>query len=1131
MAKTTTKKVTLSNVISVGSKQAISRLLDSAMNHQLIAVIGSGVSMSLTNGKYPFLSWKGLVQHGFDFCVTKGLITIAQAKQWEPQRNSNDIDDLLCAAELVSRKLGAPKGDLYLHWMQDVLRSVEPLNDEMSSALIALKDAKIPFCTLNYDLLLEMATGKPGLLMHEKEKVLSWLRKENTGILYLHGSCIEPETCILSIRDYETTIRDEYRDLVQRSLATINSLLFIGCGETFCDPNFASLIKWLREKINISMPKHYALVKNSEVPKYHADPAWHGFIEPVGYGAKYEDLPKFLLHTFPAIVPRSNANESYFPKTEVSDTAKDRIINDYLSFLVKDCGQMTIEGVRADMEIGQRKFDIEKLFVPLEVLRCPPDIPESDPKREEKLSQWQNKNSTPINFGKILKKNNRIALLALPGGGKTLLLKRLVVAYAQNDRRLAIKDDLPQLNVVPVLIRCREWRDYIQTPILSLIKKIPTIYGDPRLIGLSEALLPLFSAGRILLLVDGLDEIHIDAHRTTFVENLESFLEDYNLTRLVVTSREAGFRLVAPCISRFCIRWRIAPLNDKTISSLCDHWQRLMFGTSPLTIKEGKELARNLLNNHSLRRLAENPLLLTMLLVVKHGAGRLPPDRVSLYDRAVEVLLDTWNIKGHAPLNPKEAVPQLACVAYQMMKDGKQTATKKYLLNLLEEARDNVPQIRRYAKDNPDDFLKRVELRSSLLVEAGHQLENGQMVPFYQFRHLTFQEYLAAVAVVEGHNMEYSKDYTLLKPLSIYLLSDEWKEVIPMAAVLARKQAEPIIRSLVDEANILRDNVYATGRENLKSLMIFPSSGYLPLPVSRLVHCLSEEAEASTETLTQSLGLIVFFAYGCESSEEWTTICRGPYGKELLHQAWELYKLGYTEKNTRILHTYSYMAVFQHTYEYWFSEQGLLDISNLFNSLNIEDKARGLFTCIGVLFYARDLHLPQKKYSVYSKYSIEIEKILLGEDPTLYLASVFGLAIMWNRQRIDFNENPNVSEKVLDQLLRLRLTSINKDVAFWSSIAFSMQMGLPREIWKPKLTKEDALMIRESTERGDSDSLGNQSPYLYLGNLIIAFHSGEVWTEDELTAILNDKKKMPLIRKGVSKYINSMLVQMENKNP
>ena len=232
----------------------------------------------------------------------------------------------------------------------------------------------------------------------------------------------------------------------------------------------------------------------------------------------------------------------------------------------------------------------------------------------------------------------------------------------------------------------------------------------------------------------------------------------------------------------------------------------------------------------------------------------MPPDRVSLYERAVEVLLDTWNIQGHEPLNLKESVPQLAFIAFELMRQGSQTATEQELLGLLEQAREKVPQIRRYAKDLPHAFLKRVELRSSLLVEAGHQLEGARTVPFYQFRHLTFQEYLASVAAVEGHYVSYKSSDTILTPLHTHLLSDEWKEIIPMAAVKAKKQAEPLMISLVNEAELLREDW------EVKLTRFDPDRDELEIPaaVARLIQCLSEESEASPATLARALPLLVY---------------------------------------------------------------------------------------------------------------------------------------------------------------------------------------------------------------------------------------------------------------------------------
>jgi hypothetical protein len=97
---------------------------------------------------------------------------------------------------------------------------------------------------------------------------------------------------------------------------------------------------------------------------------------------------------------------------------------------------------------------------------------------------------------------------------------------------------------------------------------------------------------------------------------------------------------------------------------------------------------------------------------------------------------------------------------------------------MFEAARDELPHIRRYVKDRADVFLKRVELRSSLLIEAGHQIENGRRVPFYQFRHLTFQEFLAAVACADGHYAGYRKSVSVLTPLKPDLETLAWKEVV-----------------------------------------------------------------------------------------------------------------------------------------------------------------------------------------------------------------------------------------------------------------------------------------------------------------------------------------------------------------
>ena len=1082
-------------------------------------IVGTGVSMGLTDGKNPTLSWKGLIQDGFAHGVTKGKITPAQAKAWETQLDSNDLDDLLGAAEFMGRKLEAPQGDLYARWLENVFKAVQPANKNLENAMGAFQTAGVPFCTLNYDHLLERTTDLPSITLGETSKVAAWMRRESSGILHLHGSWEAPASCVLGIRDYETTLGNEVRDLFQRNLAVFNRLLFIGCGDTFADPNFSALIKWLRGKMKSAAPQHYALVSDGEVAARHADPSWHGFVEPVSYGASHKELPDFLRSLFPVPTTTTGRGRDSAPTENIGGGDHARLLRDYRAFLVKDCGQMTIEGVRADMDTAQRRFDLERLFVPLKIMSCPPEIPESDPQRNEKLHKWQEKNRKPLLFGKVFAKHKRLALLALPGGGKTLLLKRLAVAYADPSRRRASTDALPDLDVTPVLIRCREWREHIHRPILTLLENISAITGQAALAGLSDALIPLFDTGRILLLVDGLDEIHDDALRTTFVEHLEAFLDDHKLIRLVVTSREAGFSLVAPCLARFCKRWRVAPLQPEAITLLCDHWHLLMKGDFPEAKAEGRDVAQHLLRNASLLRLAENPLLLTMLLVVKHGAGRLPPDRVSLYSRAVEVLLDTWNIKGHEPLNIKEAVPQLACLAFHLLRAKKQTATEKELLTLLEEAREKVPQIRRYAKDTPHKFLKRVELRSSLLLEAGRQRDGAGTVPFYQFRHLTFQEYLAAVAAVEGHYMEYEKSDTALTPLSPYLTTEEWKEVIPMAAVLARKQAEPIVSALVAEATKLRVKLEIgedfPGKKEWKGT----HPRRLPAPVARLAQCLLEEAEAAPETLAAGMQILALFGVEHISDDEVQALCRGPYGEDLLHQAWLLYAPMQWPKDTWLLRTCQTLAASRQPVAYWRSKEGGTELQRLVNSDNEEEVARALFTCAGLLHVGEatwrtsleQVKIPQQ----------DLERLLFQDQPAICLAAESAWALL------QYYGKPSSQPRhaVLDRFLELWLSSANPFIMDWAAIALWMQLGLPRSAWRPVLSEVQVEQVRRAAESKTKEPGTN---YPFAASLVVAFHAGNVYSEEALAKRLVAATKKGFIMHHEKRFLNGINRMLED---
>jgi hypothetical protein len=462
----------------------------------------------------------------------------------------------------------------------------------------------------------------------------------------------------------------------------------------------------------------------------------------------------------------------------------------YQRWLAEECGYIQLDGMPTDNELGPRKLELERLFVPLNVIMLSKeDDQEPSPDAHK-----------PRPIRDLLTDAAHIALLASPGGGKSTLLKRLATAYAFPQRRSDIADDLPAHNWLPLFVRCRELQEQASLSITALLGDISIKAEMPA--DLVEAFRALvdesLQGGQVLLLVDGLDEISEERLRVTFANNLRSFLGVFPQTALVVTSREAGFRLVAGTIAGACHHQaRLAPFDYEDVHKLCVQWHIEVIKDSPSVRMDAEKLALDIWGNERIRALAENPLLLTTLLVVKRWIGELPRNRAALYGVAVQVLVRTWNVEGYEPLDEEETLAQLSYVACAMMEDGVQQISHNALLKLLRESRQVLEAELRYVAISPTKFIERVESRSSLLMQTGRAVVEGELQPVYEFRHLTFQEYLSARGYVKEQHAQRNDEIPLVKLLSPHFHDERWREVIPLAAVLAERKAENTIKELI----------------------------------------------------------------------------------------------------------------------------------------------------------------------------------------------------------------------------------------------------------------------------------------------------------------------------------------------
>ena len=259
---------------------------------RVVAIVGAGVSVGATKGN-PAASWQGLLHDGVDRCrelPTAGL-TDASSKLLHDQIDSGDLDMMLAAAEVVSRKLGVPGGGEWRRWLRE---TVGELRAEQRGVIEALRDLGITLATTNYDGLLEEVTGLPPVTWRSGAIVERVLRGAEKRILHLHGFWDDPESVVLGVRDYEKVLGDAHAQTMQRALRSLNTLLFVGCGEGLADPNFGALLRWSERVFAGSEYRHFRLARDGEVAELQTRHPDEQRIFVLGYGPDFGDLAGFL---------------------------------------------------------------------------------------------------------------------------------------------------------------------------------------------------------------------------------------------------------------------------------------------------------------------------------------------------------------------------------------------------------------------------------------------------------------------------------------------------------------------------------------------------------------------------------------------------------------------------------------------------------------------------------------------------------------------------------------------------------------------------------------------------------------------------------------------------------------------
>ena len=443
------------------------------------------------------------------------------------------------------------------------------------------------------------------------------------------------------------------------------------------------------------------------------------------------------------------------PSPEALKKREEDVLRDYGEKLRTRCQKLDLFGVRGASDVG---VQLENIFVTLSFFERVPygglprihreDFP-NDERVMEYLSRYKSQTLIKADDLFVHPPKNALLILGMPGAGKTTLLKYQSLQYLKS---FSNPSDTDHKIYLPIFIRLRNFVKYEGYLLSRISKYLKEETGEP----FDDEFLELYlKAGHVALFYDGLDEIADTAQRNKMAEDIATFVEDYPQGLHVVTCRIAAYPEITVDMSSLA-KFTIDDMNEEQQSEFIRKWYNAR--VSQWDGKNTDELADRMIekieSNPSIRRLAVNPLMLTIMAIIYSDFRTLPDTRLKLYEECIEVLMRRRDeARGHPAVQLIRGMmptPQfiLGELGYGLHKDSEIQGSgiaepprediQSRIANIIIERRkviddDKIDAIR--SQEIPD-FCRFIEERTSVLVDRG--------MGRYGFVHQTFQEYFAA---------------------------------------------------------------------------------------------------------------------------------------------------------------------------------------------------------------------------------------------------------------------------------------------------------------------------------------------------------------------------------------------------
>ncbi len=468
----------------------------------------------------------------------------------------------------------------------------------------------------------------------------------------------------------------------------------------------------------------------------------------------------------------------------------------YLQYIENRWEKLSIIGIDLSHP-GRPSWPLDVAYLSLSL----GDVNESSDSSDTRAGLRRSPNE--IRVEKALTGRRRVLVRGLAGCGKTTLLQWLAVTAARRN----FSQELAHLNdCVPFFLRLRT---------LTRIGRLPSPGGYLKAVGCQLAddqptgwVDRVLSAGRGLVLIDGVDEVARD-HRNNTRDWLEELLASYPDNQYVVTTRPAAVHEGWLAHSGFS-ELTVHSMNPRDVAVFIDRWHKAAAvdvdaDDGRLHLNELRENLKDVVRSQrGLAQMTTSPLL-SALVCALHRArhGYLPHGRMEIYEAALSMLLDRRDRErgieaSGIRLSERQAKRLLQRLAYWMVDNGQAEISRSDAIHHLTDVLPNLPEVAE--QGSAEQILNHLISRSGLL-----RAPDDDSIDFV---HRTFQDYLAARFAVERRNFG---------ALVNHAHDDRWEDVIRMAVAHASPEdAQQLLRRLIARGDRFTANV--DGRHRLHLL-------------------------------------------------------------------------------------------------------------------------------------------------------------------------------------------------------------------------------------------------------------------------------------------------------------------------